>query len=462
MQRDTIRVISPVDGQLYAEHPLASAADIQRAIDAADTARRDWRQTSLAERRSICLAAVDELLKDRQRLGEEISWQMGRPVRDTTSEIDGFAERARYMIDVAERALSDMIVPGDDGVVRFIRRAPLGIVFCIVPWNYPYLTAVNSIVPALMAGNTVLMKPSSQTPITGERIGQAFRDAGLPQGVFQPLLLSHRDTLDMVSSGRLNHVVFTGSVAGGRAIERAAAGCFIDLGLELGGKDPAYLRADADLEFAVENIVDGAFFNAGQSCCAVERIYAHDDIYQEFVERLLDRVYQYQLGDPLQPATTLGPMVNADAARRVGKQVQQAVARGARAGIDISCFDSPGAAYLAPQVLLDVDHSMPIMRDETFGPAVGVMKVDSDQQAIELMNDTPFGLTASLWTRDREAAEVIGRQLEVGTCLMNRCDYLDPALAWSGVKDSGKGYSLSRLGYQRLTRPQSFYLRGDH
>jgi len=265
----------------------------------------------------------------------------------------------------------------------------------------------------------------------------------------------------LIQHSAINYVSFTGSTQGGHEIEAAAVGRFIDIGLELGGKDPAYVRSDADLEQAVENLIDGAFFNSGQSCCGIERIYVHKDLYRSFSDSFIELTREFRLGDPLHPDTTLGPMVNAAAATRVRDQISEAIKQGATAAIDEKLFPASqaGTAYLAPQVLLNVDHSMAVMRDESFGPVVGIMSVDSDEQAIELMNDSPYGLTASIWTADQQSALNIGNQLETGTCFMNRCDYLDPALAWSGLKNSGKGSSLSALAYERLTQPKSFHFR---
>ena len=246
-------------------------------------------------------------------------------------------------------------------------------------------------------------------------------------------------------------------------LENAACGRFIGVGLELGGKDPAYVRADANLEHAVENLVDGSFFNSGQSCCAIERIYVDKKLYPAFVERFVDLTGQYVLGNPLNEDTTLGPLVSAGAADAVRGQIAAALAQGATALIDARAFpaDLPGSAYLAPQVLVDVSHRMAVMREESFGPVVGIMPVDDDEHALTLMNDSPFGLSASLWTRDLAAAERLGNEIATGTVFMNRCDYLDPALAWTGVKHSGRGITLSRLGYEHLTRAKSFHLRHE-
>ena len=374
-------------------------------------------------------------------------------------ELRGFAERARYMIEIAEAALAPLDPGPRQGFKRWIAREPLGLVLTIAPWNYPYLTAVNSVIPALMAGNAVLLKHSAQTLLVGERFQRAFD--GLPKGLFQNLVLTHEQTAALIASRAVDQVNFTGSVAGGRAIETAAAGRFLGVGLELGGKDPAYVRADADLAYAIETIVDGAFFNSGQSCCGIERIYVDARVYDAFVEGAVALTRQYVLGDPLDEATTLGPMVRAEAAGFVRGQIAQAERAGARALIDPKSFarDAAGTPYIAPQIVVDVTHDMSLMRDESFGPVVGIMKVDSDAQAVRLMNDSPYGLTAALFSRDIEAAEVIGREIATGTVFLNRCDYLDPALAWTGVKDSGRGATLSRVGYETLTRPKSFHFK---
>jgi acyl-CoA reductase-like NAD-dependent aldehyde dehydrogenase len=375
--------------------------------------------------------------------------------------VAGFEERARYMIAVAEPALADVEVGDKPGFSRFIRRVPLGIAFVIAPWNYPYLTAVNAVVPALMAGNAVILKHSAQTPLCAERIGEACAAGGLPAGLFQHLHLGHEAVARIIDSAQVDFVSFTGSVAGGRSVQEAAARRSVEVGLELGGKDPAYVRADADLEHAIENLADGAFFNSGQSCCAIERIYVHRKVYDRFVDGLVDVARGYRLDDPTDPATTLGPLVRPAAAEFVRGQIAEAVAAGARALLEPKAFpkDAAGSAYMAPQVLTGVDHTMRVMTEETFGPAVGVMPVASDDEAIRLMNDSRYGLTAAIWTADVDAAIRIGDRVATGTWFMNRCDYLDPALAWTGVKDSGRGCSLSRLQYERLTRPKSFHLR---
>jgi acyl-CoA reductase-like NAD-dependent aldehyde dehydrogenase len=456
---DMQRTISPVDGRIYAERRLAGDDDIRAALQRAAAAQQDWARETVEARARLLSAFVDAFIAHRDDIALELTWQMGRPIRHAPGEVRGFEERARAMIDLAPQALADLDAGAKAGFRRLIRRAPLGTVLVVAPWNYPYLTAVNAVVPALMAGNAVLLKHSHQTPLCAERMQDAA--AGLPDGLLQALHLSHHATARLIGDPGIAHVAFTGSVAAGAAVERAAAGRFIGVGLELGGKDPAYVRADADLDHAVENLVDGAFFNAGQSCCGIERIYVHEGVYDRFVEGAVDLTRRYVLGDPTREETTLGPMVRSAAADFVRGQLTEATREGARALIDERAFPESraGTPYLAPQILVDVDHTMRVMREETFGPAVGLMKVASDAEAIRLMNDSHFGLTAAIWTRDVEAAEAIGERLETGTVFMNRCDYLDPALAWTGVKQSGRGVTLSTLGYEHLTRPKSFHLR---
>ncbi|QFU15572.1 aldehyde dehydrogenase family protein [Microvirga thermotolerans] len=453
--------ISPIDGRELVRRPIMSDAAIDSAIGAAREAQRAWRQVPLDERAAKVLGMLDALVAMNQEVVPELAQQMGRPVR-YGGEFRGVEERARYMVRIAGDSLKP--IPADDGKPgfrRMIKREPVGLVLVIAPWNYPYLTAINTIAPALMAGNAVLLKHASQTVLAGERFQMAADRAGLPKGLFQNLHLSHDQTSRILQRGLVDHCNFTGSVAGGRAIERAAAGSFTSLGLELGGKDPAYVREDADIEHAIENLVDGAFFNSGQCCCGIERIYVHERHYDRFVEGAIALVNGYVLGNPLDEATTLGPMAHRRFADVVRQQNAEAVAKGATAHIDPKRFpaDTGDTAYLAPQVLTNVDHSMSVMREESFGPTVGIMKVKGDEEAIRLMNDSPYGLSAAIWTSDVEAAEAIGDRLETGTVFMNRCDYLDPALAWTGVKETGRGASLSRLAYESLTRPKSFHLR---
>jgi acyl-CoA reductase-like NAD-dependent aldehyde dehydrogenase len=460
----TVRVVSPVDGSVFTEIALATDREIDAALSRAAHAQRDWAATPLAERVAICERMVWWMLDRADEIGTELTWQMGRPVAHTPNEIRrGFQERARYMCAIASTALADIHAPSTPGFRRFIRREPLGVVLVLAPWNYPYLTSVNAVVPALVAGNAVVLKMSQQTPLVASRYAEAFAAAGLPPGVFEIVHANHDAVMRMIADPRVCFVSFTGSIEAGGAVQQAAARRLIGTNLELGGKDPAYVRADAPLEHTIENLVDGTYFNAGQSCCGIERIYVDRALFRQFVDGFVALAKQCRLGNPLSPDTSLGPMVRTSAAEFVHGQVREAIQKGARPLIDPRDFPEAreGTPYVAPQVLVDVDHSMRVMTEETFGPVVGIMPVDGDQEAVALMNDSRYGLTASIWTTDADAAVRIGDRVATGTWFQNRCDYLDPALAWTGLGDSGRGCSLSSLGYYALTRPKSFHLRVD-
>ena len=453
--------ISPIDGQELVRRTSARAGEISATLVAMRAAQKDWAHVSLSDRATILRRFIDIMRAQNDDVTLEIAQQMGRPVR-YGGEFRSFEERAHYLIDLAPSALAPNM-PNDarSDLIRYVARVPVGVVFVIAPWNYPYLTAINTIIPALMAGNGVLLKHAAQTLLVGERFQAALDQAGLPVGLFRNLVLGHDDTAKILAAGSVDHVNFTGSVEGGRAIERAAAGTFTTCTLELGGKDPAYVRADAKLDFAIENIVDGAYFNSGQCCCGIERIYVHSAVYDQFVEGFAALTSRYVLGNPLEQATTLGPMANKRFADLVRGQTADAVAKGGKPLIDPSLFaqnkvDTP---YLMPQAVIDVDHSMAIMRDENFGPLVGIMKVTDDAQAVMLMNDSDYGLTASIWTQDLDMAEKLGLQIETGLVFANRADYVDPGLAWSGVKNTGRGVSVGKLGYDGLTRPRAIHLR---
>ena len=427
---------------------------LARAVDA----QRAWRAVPVPERAAACLRMRDWMVDRAADIGAEISAEMGRPIAHSPSEIRrGFAERVEHMAAIAAACLADLPASPKEGFDRFIRRKPLGVVLVLAPWNYPYLTSVNGVVPALVAGNSVVLKVSSQTPTVARRYAEAFAATGLPDGVFQHVETDHEQTAALVADERVGFVAFTGSVPGGHAVVRAAADRFVGINLELGGKDPAYVRADAALPATVAELVDGSFFNSGQSCCAVERIYVDRSVFDDFVDGFVDLAGRYVLGDPLDPGTTLGPMVRESAADFVRDQVAEAEAMGATRLLGRS--DLRGVPYLPPQVLVGVDHSMRVMTEESFGPVIGIMPVSGDDEAIALMNDSRYGLTASIWTADRDDAVAIGDRIETGTVYLNRCDYLDPALAWTGVKDTGRGVSLSPLAYEVLTRPKSFHLR---
>ncbi len=456
------KVISPIDNSVLLEREYASTSTVSTAIYNAKKVFKNWKNTPISSRRLIIQKAIDFLLSKADDIGKEITLQMGRPIRYSPFEIKGgLKERAEYMLSIGEDSLQNIETKARDGFQRYVKKEPLGLVLVLAPWNYPFLTSINVIVPALLAGNCVILKHSDQTPLTSERYLEAFREAGLPEGVFQFLHIDHEQVGHLVKSKDIDYVAFTGSVTGGHAIQKAANHRFINTGLELGGKDPAYICNDADLSFAIENTVDGAFFNSGQSCCGIERIYVHENIYDDFLDGFVHLTKQYILGNPLEATTTIGPMVRSTSKNFVQNHIDLAIREGAKALLPNSnnSLVSEASAYLFPQVLINVNHEMEVMKEETFGPIVGIMPVKSDEEAIRLMNDSKYGLTASIWSSDTERAIRIGDQIETGTVFLNRCDYLDPELAWTGVKNSGKGATLSKLGYDALTRPKSFHLR---
>ena len=452
-----IRCISPIDGSVVATRKTIDRHAATATINAARAAQLGWSARPLDERIALVMAGVEALGAANDEIVPELARMMGRPVR-YGGEFGGVAERAGHMASIAATSLADIKVGEDAQFRRFIRRLPHGVVFVVAPWNYPYLTAINTIAPALIAGNAVVLKHATQTLLAGERLAAAFHGAGVPESLFVNMCLDHETTAGLIGDGLFDFINFTGSVGGGRAMEQAAAGTFTGVGTELGGKDPGYVMEDADLEAAVATLVDAAMFNSGQCCCGIERIYVHHSLYDEFLDRAVATVNDYQLGNPLDHDTTMGPMAHTRFAAHVRRQIDEAVAAGAVAHIARMAGDD-GGAYLTPQILTNVTHEMEVMREESFGPVVGIMKVRDDDEAIAMMNDSHYGLTASLWTMDVDRAEAVGNRVETGTVFLNRADYLDPGLCWTGVKDTGRGGGLSVIGFHNLTRPKSYHLK---
>ena len=454
----TIKCISPIDGSIYAERPILSRSEADAAVTRAKIAQRKWNMYPIEERIELVKAGVAAIGAMNEEIVPEIAWQMGRPIR-YGGEFGGFNERASYMADIAIDALAPIEIENSNNFRRVIKRVPHGLVLVVAPWNYPFMTAINTVAPALIAGNAVMLKHASQTPLVGERLAKAFHSVGIPRDIFQNVFLDHDTTSALISDRAFDFINFTGSVSGGVAMEKAAAGTFTGIGLELGGKDPGYVMEDANLDAAVETLIDGAMFNSGQCCCGIERIYVIESLFEDFIKKAVAVVNQYNLGNPLDPETTIGPMAHIRFANEVRAQTQEAIKDGAKAHIDPCLFPMDGGAYLMPQILTDVTHDMRIMREESFGPVVGIMSVKNDKEAIKLMNDSNFGLTASLWTEDINRAEAIADRIDTGTAFMNRADYLDPALCWTGCKDTGRGGGLSMIGYHNLTRPKSYHLK---
>lgn len=455
-------IVSPIDGQVAYEFEYLTDTAALSAVEQAHAAQRAWRDTSIETRAKLCLAMLDAYEQRLEANVREITTMTGKPLAEARGEARTMRARVEALAALAPTALADEPLPEQTGFRRLIRHEPVGVVLDIAAWNYPLLVPINVVAGAVLAGDAVLLKHAPQTALCGRQLADAFAEAGAPAGLVTNFMCTHETIARVLDSRRIDQVAFTGSVRGGHEVFRAAAARnFMGVALELGGKDPALVLPDCDFEFTVPNLVEGAFYNAGQSCCAVERIYVHESLYDRFVEAYVAETYKLRVGDPLADDTTLGPVVDAKAAARIDEQVRAAVEAGARQLIDASKFDVPDRSpcYLAPTVLVDVDHTMAVMRDESFGPTIGIMKIRDDAHALELMNDSSYGLTASIWSRDDERVERLADRLDTGTVFQNRCDYLDPQLPWVGVKDSGHGVSLSHLGLRALTRPKSLHFR---
>ncbi len=459
---DMHRIDNPYTGETVAERPLLAAAEIEGLVARAFRAHKAWAKTQIAERVALCERFCQQFEKEGERIAREVTQQMGKPLSQARGEVKTTLHRARTMMSLAADALRDEPLPPLPGFDRFIRHEPVGVVLDISAWNYPLLITVNVVVPAVLAGNAVILKHANRTALCGEAFARAFERSGAPENLVTAIDATHETCARIIARPEVGYVSFTGSVRGGHEVYREGAKRFIDVGLELGGKDPAYVAPDADLDHAIANLVDGAFYNAGQSCCGIERIYVHASLYDRFVEGALAQVRKYKLGDPLDGATSMGPMAQPDAPAKLSAQVEEARAKGGR----VLCggrplHDASGRGrFFDPCLVIDANHSMHgLMVEESFGPIVGVQKVADDDEAVRLMNDSPYGLTAAIWTRDQERAFRVGAQIETGTFFMNRCDYLDPLLPWTGVKNTGKGMSLSKYGFLPLTRRKSFHLR---
>jgi len=453
-----LTVTNPYDQSIVSETPYNSTEQIESKVAAAAAAQLRWKTLTLDERIRIVSGGLLLMRASGDKIAREVSLQMGKPLAQAAGEFATMFDRAEQIIADAPLALAAEVLP-NQGFTRRIEHEPLGVVLDIAAWNYPLVIPINVILPALLAGNTVLLKHSAKTPLTGQAFGEAFGQLEVPDLVTN-LTLTHQQTAELIGHRQVDHVSFTGSVEGGQRIyQTVASSRLIDVGLELGGKDPAYVAADADVEVAATNLVDGACYNAGQSCCAIERVYVHQDLYEDFLEQAREALSAYQLGDPLVESTTMGPLASRDAPEFLQQQVDEAVGQGARLLVGGQRPKDLGANFYAPTLLADVENSAAVMQAESFGPLLPVCSVKSDEEAIERMNDSVFGLTASVWTNDRQRAEQMSRRLNAGTIFQNRCDFLDPALPWTGWGESGKGSTLSRFGFYHLTRRKSIHFR---
>jgi acyl-CoA reductase-like NAD-dependent aldehyde dehydrogenase len=451
-------LINPATAETFRTIEPTSDSALDSVVSRMRHAQRQWREVPVGVRVEACGQFIDALGAIKETVALDITRQMGKPIRQARQEVDTMLDRAATMVRLAPGALQDEMLPPKQGFRRFIRHEPLGIVLNIPAWNYPLLIAVNVVVPALLAGNAVLIKHARLTPLCGDAFVEAFRRTSLPSDLVASIHVGHAVICKLIAARVVDFIAFTGSVEGGREVYQEASSQLLDMGLELGGKDPAFVAEDVNFAVAVENLVDGAFYNAGQSCCAVERIYVMRSLYSKFVDAYVAEVEKYRLGNPEDDSTTLGPLAQAKAVAFVESQVSQAQNRGAR--VLTGGRRPPGRGnYFQPTVLVNVDHSMRVMMEESFAPVIGIMAVDSEDDAVRLMNDSSYGLTASIWTEDIARGEKLAHQTSAGTVFVNRCDYLDPELPWVGIKNSGHGCTLSHLGFQYLTRPKSFHLR---
>ncbi|KAJ5721367.1 uncharacterized protein N7483_009301 [Penicillium malachiteum] len=461
-----INTINPATHEVIYSHQGTSLAEATKIAAASKEAFESYRSLTLDSKKQIIIRALDIISARIDELAKEITLQMGRPIRYCAGEIKTARLRAEHLIDIAEESLNDLPGKPEENFKRMVKRVPVGPILIAGAWNYPYLTTVNALVPALLAGNSVILRPSPQVPLFGDRLLEIFTEAGLPPNVLQVVHIGSLDVLDEVAQlPEIQSISFTGSTLGGLRLRKATAHQIKSVNLELGGKDPAYVRPDVDVKDVAENLVDGAVFNSGQSCCSVERVYVHEKIYDQFVQAVQEELKSYKLGDPLDETTTTGPVISAAAKKNIQSHIDDALAKGA---IDITPENATFASakntetgnWLAPVVLANVDHSMVTMKEETFGPVMPIMKVSSDDEAVSLMNDSTYGLTASVWTKDIASGESLIDKIEAGTVFINRCDYPAPDLAWTGWKASGLGCTLGPRAYEGFTKLKSYHIKG--
>lgn len=418
-----------------------------------------WKNESLDKRIELVKKGLEYFEINRTQIAKDVSEQMGRPLHYANGEINGFFERANHLCSIAKETLAADVYTDKEGFERSIEHTAYGTIFVISAWNYPLLITVNSVVPALLSGNTVLLKHSSLTPQIGKHFEKAFSQLGNYSNLLLSSVIDHQTTGRVIEELPVDHVIFTGSVSGGRQILSHTSKRFMTPALELGGKDGAYVHSDANLDYAVESIVDGCMFNSGQSCCGIERAYIHADLYDQFIEKSKALISNYKMGDPSEKETTIGPLATAKAASYMQEQIEDALSKGAKLLIGGKSEKIGQGTFFQPTLLSDVNHQMEVMREENFGPILPVMKVSGIDEAIKLINDSEYGLTCAIFTQDPTVAKTIAHEAETGTVFMNRCDYLDPALPWTGVKNSGCGSSLSKYGFYNVTRRKSLHFK---
>ena len=452
-----LRVTNPANGSPIAELATDTPASVAAKYRAARAAQSSWAQRPL-EQRLACIRRFREgVVGHLERLAAILTSEVGKPIRQSRNELNGLLGRIDFFLDAAPGTLAPRTVSDADGMRERITHEPLGVIANISAWNYPYFVGANVFVPALLAGNTVLYKPSEYATLTGLEIGNLLHAAGVPQDVFQ-VIVGAGDAGAALLAQPVDGAFFTGSYATGARIAQAVAPRMIRLQLELGGKDPAYVCEDVDVAAAAASLADGAMYNTGQSCCSVERIYVHEKVHDAFVDAFVREVQGFRIGDPTDESSYIGPLTRGPQLDVLEAQVADAKAKGARLLAGGRRLDPPGH-WFEPTVFSHVDHTMALMREESFGPIIGIQKVAGDDEAVRLMNDSEYGLTAGVYTRDAARAERVLAQLDAGSVYWNCCDRVSPRLPWSGVKHSGIGLTLSTYGIETFTRPKAWHLR---
>ncbi len=452
-------IVNPADGATIARIGTDSAASVRRKYARARSAQAAWAMTPLTQRIDAMIGFREQIVTRREELAHILTREVGKPIAQSRNELKGVLGRIDFFVNNVARIARDEVVFADRGekLEERISHEPLGVIANISAWNYPYFVGANVFVPALLTGNAVLYKPSEFATLTGLEIARMMHKAGVPEAVFVPVVGAGEAGAALLEQP-VDGVFFTGSNATGRKIAAAVAGRMIKLQLELGGKDPIYVCDDVDVEAAACSVADGAFYNTGQSCCAVERVYVDKRIYKPFVAAFVAAVRSFKVGDPQDEATYIGPLARKAQLTQLKKQVADARRKGARVLLGGEQLSRTGN-YFAPTVLVDVDHRMAVMRDESFGPIIGIQQTRDDGEAVRLMNDTHYGLTAGVYTRDRRRAEKLLAEVKSGSVYWNCCDRVSARLPWSGVGQSGIGLTLSTYGIQSFLRPKAWHLR---
>jgi acyl-CoA reductase-like NAD-dependent aldehyde dehydrogenase len=451
-------VINPADGSLVERVETDSPATLASKAAAARRAQAPWAARPLRERLDAIHAFRQRLDKERDALARVLTTEVGKPIAQSRRELAAMLSRLDFFLAESPRALADEEVHREPGLREVVSREPLGVVANVSAWNYPYFVGSNVFVPALLAGNAVLYKPSELATLTGLEIARALHESGVPKDVFQTVV-GAGDVGAALLRQPIDAVFFTGSYATGKRIAAAAGERMVRVQLELGGKDPAYATDDVDVAKAAADLADGAFYNAGQSCCSVERIYVHERVHDAFVEAFVERVRGFRVGDPMDELTSVGPIARRANLDVLDAQVADAKAKGARVRVGGARLSRPGH-WFEPTVLTDVTHDMLVMRDESFGPIIGIQKVRDDDEALRLMQDTPYGLTAGVYCRDEARARSLLSRVGVGSAYWNCCDRVSPRLPWSGRGHSGLGVTLGHDGILAMTQPKAWHLRG--